>query len=48
MYSCEYRMRKNKIMAKTFSKWNVVSMIKYHKPKAPWYLFAKILFEFFG
>jgi len=39
-------MSTNKTNERTFSKWKVESIKKYHMPRRPWYLFAKIMFEF--
>lgn len=45
LYVEELRIKKNNTIASKFSKWKVESITKYHKPKPPWYLFAKILLE---
>lgn len=35
LYSCEYRISKKRITARMFSKWKVVSSMKYHMPYPP-------------
>jgi hypothetical protein len=40
-------MRANNNKLSRFSRCQVLSMIKYHTPSMPWYLFANILFVFY-